>query len=106
KRLKKDESQSVGQENVRQVQDHPPPGRGPGGLREPEAQAETGLRERKRKHGSNCWRRSARAEARRDWTHLHLRNRPDAIALAASSRERQSGQKDRGSYRRGSQSPP
>ena len=34
-----DESSSIGQENVRKVQDHPPQGCGPGDLREPEAQA-------------------------------------------------------------------
>ena len=71
-----DEGQSISQNDMRQVQGHPPTRRRAGDLREPAAQAEAGLRA----DGTYRRRRSPAQQAHRDRAHLHLRHRPHALA--------------------------
>src|SRR5919204_5369413 len=64
------EGTTVGQADVRKVQDHPPPRPGPRDLPEPPTQAAAGL------DGANRWSQHPAEQARRDRPDLHLRDRP------------------------------
>ena len=64
------ESPTLGQADVREVQDHPPSPDGPGDLSEPPPQAAAGL-----VHGAYRRHQPAAQQARRGRAHLHLRGR-------------------------------